>query len=314
MKNKLLGICLGLFPLITYANDSTGYVSTGGIKYIKNKNIAMESEDLYISEKKIDVAYQFRNLTNRDITETILFPLPAFGGNEHDGEFADVEALFNSFRVKVNGYAIRPTRHVNIVFPQNEAGNKFTDITSILAKCGVSEKLLLDSWTQKIESTVVNEKIAACSNQTLQKLLNSYGNWENNWLVKVTYSWQQTFKAHSVTRVEHHYQPLVGGGFDVMQGLSRFCTDKNFNQKLSSLRKKNGNPPLFLTRELSYVLTTGANWAKPIGKFTLTIERKPNELVSLCWDKSLKKISATQFRAVKTNFIPKKDIDVVFIH
>lgn len=89
---------------------------------------------IYISaKKKIDVAYQFRNLTNRDITETILFPLPAFGGNEQDGEFADVEALFNSFRVKVNGYAIRPTRHVNIVFPQNKAGNKFTDITSILA-------------------------------------------------------------------------------------------------------------------------------------------------------------------------------------
>lgn len=52
MKNKLLCVCFGLFPLIIYANDSTGYVSTGGIKYIKNKNIAMESEDLYISEKK----------------------------------------------------------------------------------------------------------------------------------------------------------------------------------------------------------------------------------------------------------------------
>lgn len=51
MKNKLLCVCFGLFPLIIYANDSTGYVSTGGIKYIKNKNIAMESEDLYISEK-----------------------------------------------------------------------------------------------------------------------------------------------------------------------------------------------------------------------------------------------------------------------
>lgn len=35
MKNKLLGVCFGLFPLIIYANDSTGYVSTGGIQYIK---------------------------------------------------------------------------------------------------------------------------------------------------------------------------------------------------------------------------------------------------------------------------------------
>ena len=36
--------------------------------------------------------------------------------------------------------------------------------------------------------------------------------------------------------------------------------------------------------QLGYVLTTGANWAKPIGKFTLTIEREPGQLVSLCWD------------------------------
>lgn len=53
MKNKLLGVCFGLFPLIIYANDSTGYVSTGGIQYIKNKNIAMENEDLYKSGNQV---------------------------------------------------------------------------------------------------------------------------------------------------------------------------------------------------------------------------------------------------------------------
>ncbi len=34
----------------TQANDSTGYIGTGGVKYLKNKNISMHSEDL-LSQK-----------------------------------------------------------------------------------------------------------------------------------------------------------------------------------------------------------------------------------------------------------------------
>lgn len=55
-------------------------------------------------------------------------------------------------------------------------------------------------------------------------------------------------------------------------------------------------------------LTAGANRAEPIrSRFTLTIERDPNELVSLCWDKSLKKVGANQFRTVKHHFTPTRD-------
>lgn len=40
------------------ANDSTGYIGTGGVAYLKNKNISMHSEDLYISKDKIRVNYE----------------------------------------------------------------------------------------------------------------------------------------------------------------------------------------------------------------------------------------------------------------
>ncbi|MCO6504356.1 MAG: DUF4424 family protein [Snodgrassella sp.] len=307
--------CFGIvfFSFVATANDSTGYASTGGINYIKNHHISMETEDLYISKDKINVAYQFKNLTNRDITETILFPFPALDGM--DGDFADTEGLLNSFQVKVNGKAIKPKRHVNIFFPpKNKAGSKPIDVTVALAACGVSEKLLLNSWKLNDD---ISEKIAVCPNQELQKLLKYYDDWESEWKIQITYSWQQTFKANAITRVEHHYRPLVGGGINTIQDLNgqlkkNFCIDKNFTQKVFRLHDKADRTPLILTRELSYILTTGANWAKPIGRFTLTIERKPNEVVSLCWDKSLKKINATQFRAVKTNFIPQHDIDIVF--
>ena len=58
MKNLILitSLCL---PVFTFANDSTGYVGTGGIQYLKNKNIAMQSEDLFISKKIITLYKNF---------------------------------------------------------------------------------------------------------------------------------------------------------------------------------------------------------------------------------------------------------------
>ena len=43
---------------VAQANDSTGYIGTGGVEYLKNKNISMHSEDLYISKEKIRVNYE----------------------------------------------------------------------------------------------------------------------------------------------------------------------------------------------------------------------------------------------------------------
>ena len=72
---KIIGI-LAFISMQISANDSTGYVSTGGVQYLKNNNIQMYSEDLFISKNQIKVDYQFKNLTNKDISETVLFPLP----------------------------------------------------------------------------------------------------------------------------------------------------------------------------------------------------------------------------------------------
>ena len=57
-----------------HANDSTGTVSTSGIKYLKNPHIDMQSEDLYIRENQIRVHYRFKNTSSQDLTETVLFP------------------------------------------------------------------------------------------------------------------------------------------------------------------------------------------------------------------------------------------------
>ncbi len=62
----------------------------------------MQKENLFISQDKIKVEYEYRNLTDKDITETVLFPLPEVILHDY-GDFADTQSLINSFKIYANG-------------------------------------------------------------------------------------------------------------------------------------------------------------------------------------------------------------------
>lgn len=299
------------------ANDSTGYVGTGGIEYLKNKNIAMQSEDLFISKKLIKVDYQFKNLSQHDIAETVLFPLPKVQ-NYIEYDYADVKGLIDSFKVTVNGKALKPKMHVRAFLPSNEDqyindGDFQADVTTTLLDCGLTEQELMQPWQQEnIDTHIqIQQKIQACKNPKIQQLLAFQDEDVIRWQSQIIYSWQQSFKANTITQVSHQYQPLVGGSVSLYpdEYNHQFCMDQNFKQGLKKAQSQNA--PF---SALGYILTTGANWAKPIQNFKLTIEREPNELVSFCWKGHVKKISTTQFQMVEKNFIPKQDLDVIFVY
>lgn len=323
MKSLLLVLTAVSLPLGAYANDSIGFVATGGIQYLKTPHIAMESEDLYISQQQIRVAYRFKNLSKRDITETVLFPLPILSDG-YSADFADTAGLIKSFKIEVDGKKVQPKTHVRAFMYQKDAEGSHVgdpiDVTAALKGCGFSDSELMNPWTDGHDLSKLHAKLDQCKDLQILKLRKyetASGDGlinETPWAAQIVYSWPQTFKAGAVTEVKHQYTPLVGGSmyFDASKSdqnafYSAYCIDDQFRRKM----KKSGKDyPVH--RALSYVLTTGANWAKPIGTFTLTIDRAPNELVSLCWDKSLKKVGANRFRAVKHNFTPTRDLDIIF--
>lgn len=315
MKKLMIFISL-CFSTLTYANDSTGYVGTGGIEYLKNKNIAMQSEDLFISKKIIKVDYQFKNLSKQDVTETILFPLPQLD-NYRDGDFAHTEELLKSFKVQVNGKTVVPQMHVRAFMKPLKNGEvdesaKETDVTDEFKRCGFSEKDLLTPWMDASESKFFSSRIYNCKMPKIQKLVQGYSkDQEIYWTGQVIYSWQQTFKASSVTQVKHQYKPLVGGSVALYEDEynQQFCMDANFKKGLKKAKSENSS-----FSALGYILTTGANWAKPIENFKLTIERDPKELVSFCWKGKVSKISPTQFQMVEKNFVPKQDLDIIYVY
>ena len=312
MKQKAL-ILLLLLTGAAHANDSMGTVSTSGIKYLKNPHIDMQSEDLHISEKQIRVHYKFKNTTAQDITETVLFPLPIVPAVTVS-DFADTKGLVNSFRIYADGKPVRPQAHVRAYFERRNGS--LVDVTADLKKCGLSDQELMHPWTKKQDGEKIDSKIGACRSAKVQSMLSKQTDELSYWSSQIIYSWKQTFKAGSVTEIKHQYTPLVGGSFlpslkakDSKAFIDEYCMDENF---LKNFKTVEGGSKVY--HYLGYVLTTGANWAKPIGKFTLTIDREPNTVISLCWDKSLRKVGPNRFQAVKENFLPKKDLDIIFVY
>jgi hypothetical protein len=309
MMKKLLG-ALPLISASIMANDSTGYVATGGVQYLKNKDIQMFSEDLFISKKIIKVDYQFKNLSNKDVTETVLFPLPIVE-NFFESDFADTEKLLKSFKVQVNGKTIQPEMHVRTFIYKDEK-TALIDMTDSFKQCGFTEKDMLNPWSrQDDEYETFEAKLRNCKNATLQKALPKDPNEVISWSSQVIYSWKQTFKTNAFTRVQHQYAPLVGGSVALYpeEDTKAYCMDRNFKAGLK--KAKSQQAPY---QALGYILTTGANWAKPIQDFKLTIERDAGELVSFCWADKVKKISPTRFQMSEKNFVPQQDLDIIFVH
>ncbi|WP_201550203.1 DUF4424 family protein [Psychrobacter fjordensis] len=297
------------------ANDSTGYVGTGGVEYLKNKNISMHSEDLYISKDEVRVNYEFKNLSNKDITETVLFPMPAVP-SFIESDYADINATYDNFKVWANGKPITPDQHVRtFMYPiiikngEKNYAEKAIDTTNLFKACGISDAQMMSPWTYKFDTDDINQRLLDCNSKALDRFIDDREDLDIFWESQVIYSWEQTFKANTITKVKHTYKPLVGGSVHLgEEEFPDFCVDASTQKGFN----KNGGRPY---HALSYILTTGANWAKPIANFKLTVKRDPNELVSFCWKGKgkVKKIGPTTFEIKESNFVPTHDFDVAFI-
>lgn len=130
---------------------------------------------------------------------------------------------------------------------------------------------------------------------------------------KITHHWMQTFPAKKIVSVVHEYTPGVGGSVEYgMQdeASGKFCIDQDLQNWMKHLEKTNYKVS---TDVIEYILTTGANWKGPIGKFKLTVKKSdPNEKLSFCGT-GVKKVDAKTFVMEKTNFTPTKDLHIIYL-
>ena len=304
------------------ANDTMATLSAGGLRFVTTDKVEMASEDLTISPGKVNVIYKFSNKAETDQHVLIAFPLPDIAG---DGDFMvsipteDPQNLFG-FKTTFDGKPVEATLH-------QYAFAFGIDQTDYLKKLGVPLAPFGEA-TQKI----INALPDADHQRLLQlglviPMTYDAGKGEQTdytpvWTLKSTYSWEASFPAGKTVTVTHSYVPSVGGtvaatfltppdqGGNAEDYKKKYCTDSDFIKTVKRSLKdpKDLYSAPYTESWLSYVWSTGADWLGPIHDFHLTIDkRKPENLVSFCWDGKVSKTGPTTFEMRATDFSPPQD-------
>jgi hypothetical protein len=311
----VLAGCLILFFLSvspvcnSYANDSAAAIAAGGIQLTRQENISMEKEVLFISKDKVTVDYEFKNLTDKDITTEIAFPIPEYG------VLSTLHGIpaFHDFKVFINGKSISYETEI-------KAFVKGKDVTSMLKDNSIVPETFggfMADETIERNSHIVSHLSEKKINQLIAFGVfkdGSPGYWPE-WTVAIKYHWKQTFPAHKVLSVRHEYKPVVGGSASPHENteLVADCLDKS---TVSAIDKAG-----YGCGWLKYILTTANTWKTPIGDFILRIEPEKDKNsgkatdMKLCWDgPDLYNDKEGEINIHLKNYVPKKELTVLFYY
>lgn len=306
------------------ANDTAAEIGAGGLVYARSGEVSLESETLYLSLDKVTVDYVFRNNESYDVETVVAFPMPDIEMSP-DGNAAipRLEDNFLGFTVEADGQAITPEL-------QQRAWAKGVDVTDLLTASGLPVSPFgyydgtfdFTSLPQATLADFVERGIVwALYDQGEGKFVAPI---EPSWTLRSAYWWRMTFPANADVSVHHEYTPAAGGTVGVFfleeeelaaRYEDKYCTDASFvravkkRQDAATARGEIG----YTERWLSYVLTTGANWAGLIRHFRLIIDKgSVDNLVSFCGE-GVKKTGPTTFEMEKTDFWPERDLDLLFV-
>jgi len=292
------------------ANDTMAVGAAGGLMFVKSADVAIESEDLWISAETIRVRYRFRNRIAEPIEAMIAFPLPDIDHGSDRMIIPPVERSDNfvGFTVTVDGVPLKPTLDARAY-----VGG--TDVTETLAR----HRLPISRFASGRALEAAIEQLSEAAKQELAKAgilgEGEIDDFEPKWTLKTAFTWRQVFPPNRTVIVEHRYRPVVGGDWIQLEDLqgdrwSEFCLDEA--TKIAVAKRLESQPVARVT-VVEYVLTTGANWAGPIGRFRLTLDKgKRQRLLSTCIE-GLKRTGATAWTVERRNFTPTEDIRLLLI-
>ena len=308
------------------ANDSIAEIKTGGLVLTRTDAISMDSEELFISLDKVQVAYRFVNRTDEDVDAIVAFPMPDIQFNPYgDTALPDIKSdNFLGFAASIEG---QPAA----VQLEQKAFAADLDVTDVLKAAGVPLFPFGDAAVAALNALPPDTLKDWVARGLVFIDRYDVGDGMKDhptpfWVLKSTYWWRMTFPAGQSIMVEHRYAPSVGGTVGVTfyqdgrfggptydDYRRRYCIDENFEKAiLKGMAARDESPPFFESR-ISYVLKTANNWAGAIGSFSLTVDKgSTKNLVSFC-GANVRKVGPTLFTMTVKDFYPERDLDVLIL-
>ncbi len=321
-----LAVVTSLFILLSSAaaNDSTAVMAAGGLKFEKSDELSLLSEVLSISPTLVTVDYQVQNISDKKVKTIIAFPLPRLEGPTMANLPVEVSNTslenFVDFKTKIDNTEIEPKLEAK-AFRLEADGRITDDVTSLIKEAEIFISPLDRSLYDKL-TKLPKEKI-----RKLLELKLIYPEGSGNeqyytplWAVNYTYYVEHEFLPKKEVTIHHEYSPVVGRSFfaadDINKNKDSWCIDASTEKALRKLIDQRSlleyGTKYIERKQVDYVLKTGANWAGPIKKFTLIINKQnQDDLVSLCAS-GVKKTTSTRFQLIKHDFVPKEDLSILF--
>ena len=286
-------VCLLWCAAPALANDTSVGDDNGTLVFQRMPDVRMASEALSISRDRVEVDYVFVNTGKRDVVTTVAFPMPPMYFD--DGDHSDI----TDFSLAVDGRA-QPTSR------------------SLVVKLGdedVSKRFAASGWRPDDVASVVQGGDPPKGRKPLPK------DWFDadgmpRFTISEYFTWKQTFHPGVPVAIHHAYSPSVTTGvpqpveFLLDEYASATCVDAAMAR---AIRKRDGEYGVRWA-DLRYILKTANNWQGPIGDFHLTIRKpSPTAVMSLCFDGELKKAAPTVFEFRQKDFVPDRDLDILFI-
>ena len=308
------------------ANDGTAEMTAGGLVLRDNRDVDMLDEDLFIAMGQVRVRYVFRNQSPRDVQVIVAFPMP---DRDMEGGWYSSVATVSGFRTLADG------RPVPVQIEERAILNG-VDRTAELRRLQVPVTADADGNESR-----VSEALGRLSRAQQQQLANAglieiqdNGDAQHPsrdfvplWKSRITYYWTQNFPAGRNLVIEHSYRPGAGGSVGTglvsaeyrasaegRQFIARYCADQSFLAAVDRMaRAQHQDFAILPEQTVGYVLTTGASWRSPIGRFRLVVDKgRPENIVSFCGE-GVRRISPTRFEMVRTNWRPTQDLNIIVL-
>jgi hypothetical protein len=330
MRLTFASLMAVLFASASHANDTMAELKTGGLEFVQSGDVTMAEEHLSISPELIAVDYVFHNNSDHDISTVIAFPLPDITGSP-DMNIAIPDWESDNF---LDFKAIQEGAPIDVRLEQ-KAFALSLDVTADLEKAGVP----LTPFGEKVSAAL--EKLdPETAKDWLSRGIVLQEEWDDGtgmkkrftpyWKLRSAYWWKTTFPAKADVKVSHVYKTGMGGTVGMsflddkgMPGGERwedykvkYCVDEDLRRTLEksiAAAPEDRKYSAYVENWISYVLTTGGNWAGSINKFRLTIDKgAPGNLVSFCGT-NVKKTGPTTFEMNAEEFWPERDLDILLL-
>lgn len=308
-------LAAGLLAAPAHANDSAAELDAGGLVLRREPGIALASEDLSIAPGRISVAYLFRNQLQEPRTVRVAFPLPPIDGRELSFSALALphpeSPNFVGFTVTVDGKPIAPELEERAFVGERE-------VTDLLRRHGLPlNPLRFDAIN------VAAKRIGAPEWAELVKaglFPDADGMTEGLWRGEAKFHWLQTFPAGQEVRIAHSYAPVSGFHLLDLEEAARegyrttYCLDE---AGLSGIRRLLARAPkdggYLRAAVVPYIVTTARNWAAPVGRFTLTVDKGSPEAVASFCRTGIRKTGPTTFRWEARDYVPDQDLRVLIV-